>query len=219
MVLENTSLVWLTEVIAHEWVHNYLAFRPLGWNYSSTPELRTMNETTASLFGLAIGREVLQQYYPGSAASTCFTAERTGPCFTSSFRFPELKCASPALKWTNCWPKGEIVDSRGVIWSSAASFFWENGYRIRKLNQAYFAFYGAYADEPGGAAGDDPVGEAVRTLWERTASPADFLRTMARMNTYEELLAQVHLPAAKLSVVRSAQRSVSELIFTHSLGE
>ena len=24
-----------------------------------------------------------------------------------------------------------------------------NGYGIRKLNQAYFAFYGAYADSPG----------------------------------------------------------------------
>ena len=42
--------------------------------------------------------------------------------------------------------------------------FVENGYYIRKLNQAYFAFYGAYADVPGGAAGEDPVGPAVRAL-------------------------------------------------------
>ena len=73
-------------------------------------------------------------------------------------------------------------------------FFWENGYRIRRLNQAYFAFHGAYADEPGGAAGDDPVGEAVRVLWDRLASPAMFLRRMARMNSYQDLQAELGLP-------------------------
>jgi hypothetical protein len=66
-------------------------------------------------------------------------------------------------------------------------FFWEHGYRIRKLNQAYFAFHGAYADEPGGAAGDDPVGSAVRSLWGAINSPADFLRLVAGLNSYEAL--------------------------------
>ncbi len=42
--------------------------------------------------------------------------------------------------------------------------FVDHGYIIRKLNQAYFAFYGAYADSPVSAAGEDPVGEAVREL-------------------------------------------------------
>ena len=55
-------------------------------------------------------------------------------------------------------------------------FFWENGYAIRKLNQAYFAFYGAYADVPGGAAGEDPVGPAVRALRAQSASLTVFLK-------------------------------------------
>ena len=46
--------------------------------------------------------------------------------------------------------------------------FWENGYKIRKLNQAYFAFYGAYADKPFSAAGADPVGNDVRLLRARS---------------------------------------------------
>jgi hypothetical protein len=66
--------------------------------------------------------------------------------------------------------------------------FWEQGYRIRRLNQAYFAFYGAYADVPGGAAGEDPVGAAVRELWARIGSPVQFLRTMAWMNEFQDLL-------------------------------
>jgi hypothetical protein len=43
-----------------------------------------------------------------------------------------------------------------------------HGYRIRKINQAYFAFYGAYADQPG-ASGSDPIGPNVIAL--RVYSP------------------------------------------------
>jgi hypothetical protein len=70
--------------------------------------------------------------------------------------------------------------------------FWENGYLLRKLNQAYFAFHGAYADQPGGAAGEDPVGPAVRALREQSASLADFINTIAWMTSFEELLEAIH---------------------------
>ena len=46
MVMQSTNLAWLTEAIAHEWTHNYLTLRPLGLNYETTPELRTINETS-----------------------------------------------------------------------------------------------------------------------------------------------------------------------------
>jgi hypothetical protein len=65
--------------------------------------------------------------------------------------------------------------------------FNRQGYNLRRLNQAYFAFHGAYADEPGGPAGEDPVGAAVRTLWARATSPAAFLRQMAWMDSYDDL--------------------------------
>jgi hypothetical protein len=65
--------------------------------------------------------------------------------------------------------------------------FWANGYPIRKLNQAYFAFYGAYADVPGGAAGEDPVGPAVRTLRAQSSSLAAFLKTIAQMSSFHQL--------------------------------
>ncbi|HRO24702.1 MAG TPA: hypothetical protein PLR07_10460, partial [Promineifilum sp.] len=42
--------------------------------------------------------------------------------------------------------------------------FLDNGYNIRKLNQAFFAFYGGYAAEPGGAAGEDPIGPMLREI-------------------------------------------------------
>jgi hypothetical protein len=67
------------------------------------------------------------------------------------------------------------------------AFFWDNGYQIRRLNQAYFAFHGAYADQPFSAAGADPVGEDVRVLRDRVEDLAGFLRAISRMTSYKTL--------------------------------
>jgi hypothetical protein len=71
-------------------------------------------------------------------------------------------------------------------------FFRENGYSIRKINQAYFAFYGSYADQPSGPAGDDPVGETVRLLRAQSSSLAEFLKTMAFITSFEALSERVN---------------------------
>jgi hypothetical protein len=84
--------------------------------------------------------------------------------------------------------KGEIEAAEDYM-EAQRQVFWDQGYRIRKLNQAYFAFYGAYADEPGGAAGEDPVGEAVRKLYANSPSLAAFLKRIAWMTSFEELQA------------------------------
>jgi hypothetical protein len=74
--------------------------------------------------------------------------------------------------------------------------FWENGYRLRKLNQAFFAFYGAYDGAPGGgAAGADPVGPAVRLLRRRSASAGEFIQTIAWFTSVEQLRTYLGLPA------------------------
>ncbi|HEX8990609.1 MAG TPA: hypothetical protein VF784_02930, partial [Anaerolineales bacterium] len=62
MIMRTTDLNWLTSTIGHEWTHNFLEFRPLGLLYDKTPQLRTMNETTADIVGGEVGAEVLQVY-------------------------------------------------------------------------------------------------------------------------------------------------------------
>jgi hypothetical protein len=81
------------------------------------------------------------------------------------------------------------IDEAESYMERRRSFFWEHGYPIRKLNQAYFAFYGAYADEPGGAAGavEDPVGEAVRALRAQSPSLAVFLKRISWIMSFEQL--------------------------------
>ncbi|GAI83609.1 unnamed protein product, partial [marine sediment metagenome] len=58
------------------------------------------------------------------------------------------------------------------------------GYYIRKLNQAYFAFHGAYADQPTSI---DPIGVELRELRNKSASLKDFLETVSDMTSRQEL--------------------------------
>ncbi len=53
--------------------------------------------------------------------------------------------------------------------------FEENGYHIRKLNQAYFAFHGAYGT---GAAATSPIGPKLQRLRELSPDLRTFLETV-----------------------------------------
>lgn len=201
MVTETTNLPWLLETIAHEWTHNYLNLRPLGINYSTNSELRTMNETTASIAGTEIGNYVIQKYYPELANSN--PNENASIPRDNGIAFGFAPLASNGYEETPPFDfRAEMHETRvtadellaqGRIEEAEAymeerrQFFWQNGYLLRKLNQAYFAFHGAYADAPGGAAGEDPVGPAVRALREQSDSLADFINTIAFMTSFEEL--------------------------------
>lgn len=184
MVAQTTNLNWLTEVVAHEWVHNFLTLRPLGLSYMTTPQLRTMNETAASIAGTEIGRAVIERYYlelvpppppPGSE-------EQTEP---PAFDFRE-EMRLTRVTVDRLLAEGKIDEAENYM-EERRVFFWEHGYHIRKLNQAYFAFYGAYADQPGGAAGEDPVGAAVRQLRAESPSLSAFLKRIAWMTSFEQL--------------------------------
>ena len=188
MIQETSSVTWLTETIVHEWVHNYLTLHPLGMNYFTSPELRTMNETAANLLGKEISRMVLEQYYPAFVPPPPVEIPSIPPSPTEPPVFDfRAEMRETRVTVDDLLAKGEIERAESYM-EARRLVFWENGYRIRRLNQAYFAFYGAYADVPGGAAGEDPVGAAVRELWARIASPVQFLRTIAWMDEYQDLL-------------------------------
>jgi hypothetical protein len=194
MVMETTNLSWVLDTIAHEWAHNYLSLRPLGINYSTTPELRTMNETTASIVGGEIGLYILHEHYPellGSAPSRNLisfnvpflpaAAQDDPPAFDFRAEMHTTRVTADELL-----AQGKIEEAEEYM-EQRRQLFIQNGYVIRKLNQAYFAFHGAYADVPGGAAGEDPVGPAVRALRDQSDSLADFVNTISWMTSFEQL--------------------------------
>jgi len=81
---------------------------------------------------------------------------------------------------------GQIKQAEAYM-EARREFFWNNGYQIRKLNQAYFAFYGAYAEVHGGEAGSDPVGPAVTALRNESPSLKVFLTRISKMTDFSQL--------------------------------
>ena len=62
--------------------------------------------------------------------------------------------------------------------------FAAKGYYIRKLNQAYFAFYGSYADSPTSVS---PIGTELRKLRGQQKSLRDFLETVGNITSRQQL--------------------------------
>jgi len=200
MVAQSADLNWIANVTAHEWAHNYLTLRPLGLLYDASPELRILNETAAELVGNEIGALLMRRYYPDIAPAppgfnnfldrTLTPPEQnTRPDF--DFR---AEMRTTRLRVDELLAQGKVEEAEAYM-EERRQFFWQNGYRLRKLNQAYFAFYGAYNAAPGGgASGADPIGPAVRLLRRRTTSAAEFLRTVAWFTSVRQLRDYLSLP-------------------------
>jgi hypothetical protein len=199
MIMRTTNFPWVLDTISHEWTHNFLTLRPLGMLYGETPELRTMNETTASIVGNEVGRLVLKRFYPEQATVSRADIELAvlnqapaipGLAPRADFDF-RAEMHTTRVRADELLAAGKIKEAEAYM-ETRRQIFWQNGYQIRKLNQAYFAFHGAYADIPGGAAGEDPVGPAVRTLREQSKSLADFLNTISWLTSFEQLQQAIH---------------------------
>ena len=201
MVIDTYYLPYLVETVAHEWTHNYLIFRPLGIRYSSSPELRTMNETTASIMGEEISRMLtgMELPEPENHSSGSYGHNLEIAYHPSSDEIPSnepvfdfrKQMYETRLAVDRFLSEGKIEEAEEFM-EEQRKIFCENGYMIRKLNQAYFAFHGAYADTPYSAAGSDPVGEDVRTLRARSKDLNEFLNHISGMRSYRELRDFIH---------------------------
>lgn len=200
MVAETSNLGWIAATVAHEWLHNLLTLRPLGLSYNASPELRTMNETTAEMIGNELGDLLLKRYYPDLAPlprpfenllrRDVAPAQVQAPGFDFRAEMHLTRVTADRLL-----SEGQIDAAEDYL-EARRIFLWEHGYQIRKLNQAYFAFYGAYAVSGGGASGADPAGEAVRLLRRRSPTLADFVNTIAWFTSFDQLRDYLGLPPA-----------------------
>lgn len=193
MVMRSNNINWLTETVAHEWIHNYLSLRPLGIRYFQNNEMRTINETTATLSGKEIGRALIQTFYPKRIVTGFYPPRRSAWVPTIEemdlFGFDYRKeMHQTRLHVDSLLSKGQIEAAEAYM-NQRQKLFWEEGYRIRKINQAFFAFYGSYSDTPGGgASGEDPVGPAVRALRYSQPHLKKFIDTIQKVRSFADLL-------------------------------
>lgn len=149
-----------------------------------------MNETTASIAGKELGRQLIERFYPAHLPPPELAHSESGQTSRSAespvFDF-RAEMRQTRIRVEELLERG-LVEEAETYMEQRRQVFWENGYRLRKINQAYFAFFGAYADEPGGgAAGADPVGAAVRLLRQQSPSLRDFINRMAWISSFEQL--------------------------------
>ena len=190
IVRDDSSLRGAAVTAAHEWLHIYWFFRPLGWNLWSSSEMNTLNETAASLAGRELGlrvyeaitgEKVAEAPRPGPASTGDAPAEEDpeeeGFDFSREMRKTRLRVDELLA--------GERVEDAESYMEERRQMFVENGFYIRKLNQAYFAFHGTYASSP---ASVSPIGGEVELLRGMTDSIGEFIKTMAGFGSYQEFL-------------------------------
>jgi hypothetical protein len=192
MIVETSSIPFAVETFAHEWVHHYFFMFPLGLSYDFAGEARIINETTANLFGKEIARLVLQRYYPDlvppepnrSVQLNAPTTQPQAPVFDFGAEMNETRVTVDELL-----AEGRVEEAEQYM-EQRRILFVSQGYGIRKINQAYFAFYGGYqVGGVPGISGQDPIGPAVQAI--RAASPTiqDWIVTMRGITTRGQLLA------------------------------
>ena len=183
----NSSLHDVLNAATEEWVHQYLAFKPLGFRYvldllgiSRSQDIITMNESLAGMVSSEIGQQVYDKYY-----SSYFPATTNPPPTTASAQGFDFNATMRQIRQNvDAYLSAGQTDRAEQYMDEQRDYLQTQGYYIRKLNQAYFAFYGTYADTP---AYTDPVGTAIQNIRNQSSSLKDFLNTMDHVTSVSRL--------------------------------
>ncbi len=179
LVLDDNTLRTVTRTAAHEWLHNHWFFKPLGWNYLDSPDMTTLNETAADLAGREIGDMAFERM--------------GGDLDESSFSYQSGQVANPQitdflretrLRTDELLAEGRVEEAEEYMKERR----WRlrlGGYGIRKLNQAFFAFFNQYGES---AASVSPIGGEVRELRELLPDVGTFSKVISQVSSYAEFL-------------------------------
>ncbi len=169
--------------VAHEWLHHYLFFRPLGLHYGQDNTLLTLNETVADVAGRELG-DLVYERLGGALPPKAPPRQEGVEAAPQGFVF-EREMRETRLQVDRLLAQGKVAEAEAYM-EERRQFFLANGVYIRKLNQAYFAFHGSYGDSP---ASVSPIGREVEELRATFSSVGPFVRAVAEVSSYEEFQA------------------------------
>jgi hypothetical protein len=191
-VFNDRGLRWTLQIAAHEWLHHYLFFRPLGFNMFDSGDMQTLNETVADLAGREIGDRAFIKL--GGVIPVSSIADEPNKSLSSIadeaheniFDF-QGEMRTTRLRADELLAESKIAEAEAYM-ESRRLIFVANGFNIRKLNQAYFAFHGTYAES---GASVSPVGGQVREYRELSANLGSFIGQVASNSNYADFISEL----------------------------
>ncbi|HLF08285.1 MAG TPA: hypothetical protein VI789_02920 [Dehalococcoidia bacterium] len=182
-----TSYGEAVAVVAHEWMHNYLVFRPLGFNYYDSNALRTMNETVADLVGNELAGLVVNRWPLTDPAAPSAPAPPRQRRPSSTQRL-DIGAELRRLR-------GEVdallaerrIDEAEALMEQRRQELAAQGVQIRKINQAYFAFTNLYAGAAGTPGATNPIGPKIDELRRRSSSLREFVWVVGGIRSVQAL--------------------------------
>jgi hypothetical protein len=167
------------EVIAHEWTHQYLAFHPLGLRYFVSPAMTTLNETVANLVSIELAQRVRAEAGAPPAVTPVRSATPSpDPTVDFDRTMHQLRLDVDSLL-----AQGKIDEAEQHM-DSTQQYLIDHGYDVSTINQAYFAFYGTYANT---AASSSPIGAELAVLRTHYADLTEFVHVVQDLRTIEDL--------------------------------
>jgi len=191
MVKEKMSFSRSVTTAAHEWVHAYMFFYPLGRAYDKGGVLLEINETVADMIGNEVADSISLIYgHEPPPPPPPPTEDQTAFDFTAEMR-------ETRITLDHMLAEGRIEEAERYL-EERRQLFVAAGYGVRKLNQAYFAFHGTYALGP---ASVSPVGEELEELRGYFPTLGEFLAAARKLSTHGKLLALLAEKRAEQSPV------------------
>jgi flagellar biosynthesis chaperone FliJ len=182
IIPQDVSLQYLLSTVAHEWLHQYFYFHPLGRNYWANYDMTSINETAADIGGDEIGLLVYRRYYEQASDDAASRGAASQPAFDFNKEMRQIR-----LTVDQYLAQGQVEEAKRYM-EQMREYLAQNGYYIRKLNQAYFAFHGTYSDTPGSVS---PIGGYLAELRQGSPSLGGFIKTVSGVSSYEELLRMI----------------------------
>ena len=186
-ILSTLSLQATLRIASHEWLHHYLFFRPLGFNISSSSEMLTLNETFADIASREIGDQAFEAFEGVRPAPSLpdvgSTTEALLPEADGGFDFA-AEMRKTRRRVDELLDDGRVEEAESYM-EERRGLFVENGFSIRKLNQAFFAFSGTYAESP---ASISPIAGQLHEYRSLMPDLNTFITTMSKFSSYKQFL-------------------------------
>lgn len=197
-VIPTADLERLLDVAAHEWLHAYLVFNPLGRAYFDGGDIRVMNETLADIFGQEVGLRVYSEITgepyvapvrPETAMRNTESKNPDGPDGSDSdeetgaddFDFNRFMAETRAR--TDELLEEGLMDEAESYMESRRIELLDHGHTIRKINQAYFAFHNTYAESPSSTS---PIARYLWDLRDQVDTVGELVKLLRPLGTYKE---------------------------------